>query len=389
MTSSTRKRQRISLIRFWNATLPLLLLTCFGATSAASATHPLHSSNHAVIVSSSRYWFNYRHVVNALSIYQLCKSNGIPDENIILMLADELPTNARNPLKNSMTANGGRTNLYSDDIEIDYRGDEVTVDNLVRALLGKQDGNTTSTRTLHSNADSHVLVYWTGHGGDSFFKFQDIEEITAKQIARVFQQMHDMKRYKEILFIADTCQAFTLGDALGGVPNVYMVGSSLRGENSYAHHSDAILGLSVIERYTHALVQFLEKKDLKKLSLKQGLVDHLRFQEQRAHVGFRDDTCERSFQSVPMSDFFANVQSTLMKPMYKNHLASRIPWEVTPASGRPSLHQVRDDVENATCVLIEQEEVSSVYQGMEPSDPMFIAALLSFVGVVVLGSRCL
>ena len=75
--------------------------------------------------------------------------------------------------RNRMTANGGLTNLYSEDIEIDYRGDEVTVDNLVKVLLGKQHG----TKALYSDENSHVLVYWTGHGGDSFFKFQNVEEI--------------------------------------------------------------------------------------------------------------------------------------------------------------------------------------------------------------------
>jgi phosphatidylinositol glycan class K len=225
------------------------------------------------------------------------------------------------------------------------------------------------------------LVYWTGHGGDSFFKFQDVEEITSQQIARVFQQMFDMKRYKEILFIADTCQAFTLGDALTDVPNVYMVGSSLRDENSYAHHSDATLGLSVIERYTHALVKFLEKRDLKQLSLKQGLVDHLRFEEQRAHVGYRDDACERKFHTVPMSDFFANVQAIAMRPMYKDSLEGRISWEATHESARRSLSENDADADNATCK--NQEAVPS-FQGVEPSDPLFIMALLLFLGTAVM-----
>jgi glycosylphosphatidylinositol transamidase (GPIT) subunit GPI8 len=85
--------------RFWKGLFLLFLLAnnCIGASISPHQQH----SNHAVIVSSSRYWFNYRHVINALSIYQLCKSNGIPDSNIILMLADELPANARNPQSQS------------------------------------------------------------------------------------------------------------------------------------------------------------------------------------------------------------------------------------------------------------------------------------------------
>lgn len=45
---------------------------------------------------TSRFWFNYRHIANTLSIYHTIKSHGIPDSNIILMLADDMPCNARN-----------------------------------------------------------------------------------------------------------------------------------------------------------------------------------------------------------------------------------------------------------------------------------------------------
>ena len=45
---------------------------------------------------TSRLWFNYRHVANALSFYRLVKRLGVPDSQIVLMLADDMPGNARN-----------------------------------------------------------------------------------------------------------------------------------------------------------------------------------------------------------------------------------------------------------------------------------------------------
>ena len=39
---------------------------------------------------TSRSWFNYRHVANTLSMYRSVKRLGIPDSNIILMLADDM-----------------------------------------------------------------------------------------------------------------------------------------------------------------------------------------------------------------------------------------------------------------------------------------------------------
>jgi GPI-anchor transamidase subunit K len=136
------------------------------------------TNNHAVIVSSSRYWFNYRHVNNALVFYQLCKSNGIPDENIILMLADDLPSNARNPFKNGMYASGpdDTKTLYDASIEIDYRGEDVNVENLARVLLGRQGDSVTVAAPgngghlqrrphLKTDSNSNILIFLTGHGG--------------------------------------------------------------------------------------------------------------------------------------------------------------------------------------------------------------------------------
>ena len=55
-----------------------------------------YTNNLAILISSSRYWFNYRHFSNTLSVYRSVKRLGIPDSNIILMLADEMACNSRN-----------------------------------------------------------------------------------------------------------------------------------------------------------------------------------------------------------------------------------------------------------------------------------------------------
>jgi Peptidase C13 family len=46
-----------------------------------------HTNNWAVLVDTSRFWFNYRHVANVLSVYRSVKRLGIPDNQIILMVA--------------------------------------------------------------------------------------------------------------------------------------------------------------------------------------------------------------------------------------------------------------------------------------------------------------
>lgn len=93
--------------RAWRACLAvLLLLACAHVTSAASprtggdgAGTGRHSDNWAVLVCTSRFWFNYRHVANTLSVYHTVRRMGIPDSQIVLMLADDMPCNDRNSYK--------------------------------------------------------------------------------------------------------------------------------------------------------------------------------------------------------------------------------------------------------------------------------------------------
>ena len=65
------------------------------------------------------------------------KRLGIPDSNIILMLADDVACNSRNHFPGCVFANRGHAlDLYGENIEVDYRGYEVTVQNFLRLLTG-------------------------------------------------------------------------------------------------------------------------------------------------------------------------------------------------------------------------------------------------------------
>src|SRR6266436_1912221 len=59
------------------------------------------------------------------------------------MLADDTACNSRNKFPGSVYANAGRRlDLYGDNIEVDYRGYEVTVENFIRVLTGMFSGAT-------------------------------------------------------------------------------------------------------------------------------------------------------------------------------------------------------------------------------------------------------
>ena len=62
----------------WLVALAIGLLLCARGTAARVK----HNNNWAVIVDTSRFWFNARHVSNALTIYRSVRRMGIPDEQV-------------------------------------------------------------------------------------------------------------------------------------------------------------------------------------------------------------------------------------------------------------------------------------------------------------------
>ena len=249
--------------------MALVLVTSAPGTSAASVAataatadffrNSTHTNNWAILVDTSRYWFNYRHVANTLSFYRTVKRLGIPDSRIILMLADDFACDARNAFPGEIYGSRSRAvNLYGDDIEVDYRGYEVTPENLLRVLTNRHPKGTPRSKRALTDARSNVLLYLTGHGGDEFLKFQDQREILSKDIADALHQMKRKNRYDELLFIAETCQASTMAAQFYS-PDVLAVGSSGKGENSLSHHNDDAIGLSVIDRFTFYTLEFMEK----------------------------------------------------------------------------------------------------------------------------------
>jgi len=389
-----------------------------------------HTSNVAVIVSSSRYWFNYRHVTNALSIYHLLKRGGMTDDNIILMLADDIPCNMRNKYRGKIFPRGIDNIDLMEGVEIDYTGTDVTVDAFMRVLLGRhlpgEQASSTNTRTTGGgkrswpkiDQNTNVLVYLTGHGGDNFFKFQDGEELMSNDIANAFSQMHEMKRYNEILFISDTCQAFTMADEIK-VPNVFSVGSSLKNQNSYASHSDIDVGQSVIDRYSKVIKDFVDdavtltsdsKSSENKLKpideTTVAVMERLNLHDMlvripmnhgdlgpNSKVGHTDYTCSRRMNKVPLSDFFAAPQTARKSLMGKQASIKSSLW----MSELPSV-AVADDAEhsdqeckvdgetNRRRPMSEQQKDKSKRQGMSPSDPWFLFLVACFLVCIHLSS---
>ncbi|SCV73278.1 BQ2448_7204 [Microbotryum intermedium] len=288
------------------------------------------TNNWAVLVCSSRFWFNYRHMANTLAMYRTVKRLGIPDSQVILMLADDVACNPRNPFAGTVYSNADRQcDLYGSSIEVDYKGEEVSIETFLRLLSGRFPESTPVNKRLLTDERSNIFIYMTGHGGDEFLKFQDSEEVSAFDLADALGGMWETKRYHEILFMVDTCQANTLYTKFYS-PNIIATGSSAKGENSYSHHADNDIGVAVTDRYTHHVLNYLEGINKTSNATLQDLVrtfhtphtsshsrtdsvlrlpqfDTFSFDKFESNAGIRTDLYPRPVDQVLLTDFFGGV----------------------------------------------------------------------------------
>jgi hypothetical protein len=220
---------------------------------------------YGIIVSSSRFWFNYRHSSNVYAVYDAMRRLGTPDDRILLYLAHDHACDARN----SYTAqqfnsdnDDPRVAVTSPTAEVDFAGADVTPEALLRAITGRHTAGTHPRQRIEPSRTSTLVVYLTGHGGDGFLKFHDKEELTYRDFALALADAFEQGRYGRALVLVDTCQAASLALALSEThlsPSVVAIASSVVGQNSYATGFDSEIGLSLADGFTRHMHDLLQK----------------------------------------------------------------------------------------------------------------------------------
>jgi len=390
--------------------MALCLIACtlllYGALASPAPSHQpsAHNNNWAVLVGTSKYWFNYRHNANALSLYRTVKALGIPDDHILLLLPEDTACTPRNPFSGRMfNSPGHETNLYDAEsvsgLEVDYRGAEVTVEAFLRLLTNKHHAHTPDSKKLLTDERSNVLVYLSGHGGDGFLKFQDAEVLSAQDVADAVDEMKTQKRFNELFLIVDTCQASSLPASLRA-QGVLTLASSAVGENSYSHATDARVGNALVDKLTHHTLEFFARPHAKGRA-KGGAApaeptvgDYLRSltrSKLQATPVVRRDLFSRPLDAVPVSDFFGaatrlvHVTAEPLPPAAAPPAAAATPALVPTSAPQPAFASASASAAMSASTSTSRSAVSSEPPELQPSPPASgLVSLLVAVGAVAL-----
>jgi len=173
----------------------------------------------AVIAAGSKGYSNYRHQADACHAYQLMKKSGIPESNIILMMADDVASSSRNPFRgklfNKPDPHGPGWDVY-DGCKIDYRGSIVTGKLFSSVITGDESGVPANGKVLKSGPEDKVFLNFADHGGVGIIAFPYGGSLHASTLAKNIKTMQSKKMFKEMVFYIEACES---GSMFPGLTN--------------------------------------------------------------------------------------------------------------------------------------------------------------------------
>jgi hypothetical protein len=214
--------------------------------------YPELKDNYAVLVAASEGWKNYRHQADVLGMYHFLKAKGYDDDHILLIMADDIAYNERNPLQGVVRREVSGKNLY-EGVQIDYRLGDLTLNDLKQILTGEPSEE--FPVTLRSSANDNVLFFWSGHGTQQGWEWKDTEDVSADFARSMFADMH----YRKMFAIIETCYSGSVAQGCAGVPGLLLMTAANPYETSKADAFDNELQVYLSNTFTSSILSQLER----------------------------------------------------------------------------------------------------------------------------------
>jgi legumain len=222
----------------------------------------------ALLVAGSNYYYNYRHQADVCHAYQILHAHGIPDENIIVMMYDDIANDDENPTKGVIINHPNGKDVYKGVLK-DYTGKDVTPENFVNILTGNKAAlkGIGSGRVIESGPNDHVFVNFVDHGATGILGFPD-GELTVKQLTDALQTLHKNNRYNKLVLYVEACEAGSMfKDVLPSNINIFATTASDYDESSYACYYDSTRNTYLGDVYSVKWMEDSDAQDIEKETL--------------------------------------------------------------------------------------------------------------------------
>jgi len=168
----------------------------------------------AVLVAGSNGFYNYRHQADVCHAYQVLRKNGVPAENIITMMYDDIANHTENPTKGIIINEPNGENVYAGLIK-DYVGEDVTPENFLKIISGdaKSMKGIGSGRVLQTGPDDHIFINFVDHGAPGLLAFPS-SELHARALQDTLLDMYHQNRYGKLVMYIEACESGSMFEDL-------------------------------------------------------------------------------------------------------------------------------------------------------------------------------
>lgn len=217
--------------------------------------YPVLQDKWALLVASSKDWKNYRHQADILSVYQMIRERGYPDDHIILIMEDDLAQKPKNPFKGEVKTDLAESNLYQN-FDIDYKMSDLTPTDIMNILSGKKTSRTPIV--IESTDKDNILIFWSGHGTQAELCWGDeFMGVRKEMVSNTLKQMAKEKKYRKMLFLIEACYSGSIVKDIQ-IPGALFITAANDKETSKADNFSNQLGVWMTNRFTYGLREQLE-----------------------------------------------------------------------------------------------------------------------------------
>ena len=175
-----------------------------------------------------------------MSEYHACESrNAYPGEIVLSEYGDKIRTCQEN-------------------IDLSFQESDFHNYQLLDILRGRKLNLYNSFRQLKSDRNSKIIILITSHGGENFIKVRNFLVVLTDELNRTLNEMYIKGKYKELLFVLDTCEGYSLYDHVK-VPNIYFISSSAVGQKASSYSFDENSMGPTVDKFHFLLYNSLKK----------------------------------------------------------------------------------------------------------------------------------
>nr|CAD7569567.1 unnamed protein product [Timema californicum] len=290
-----------------------LVLTLLVVGSVLTYQLPNGGKIWALLVAGSNDYSNYRHqdpisnsaqqlfvlpssqsvlksLLDVCHAYQILHSNGIPDDNIIVMMYDDIAYSKENPTPGVIVNYPNGTNIYQG-VPKDYTGMAVTPEVFLNVLKGNADAvkNIGTGRVLESGPNDHLFINFVDHGAPGLLAFPD-SELYADTLEETLREVAKNNRFAKLanalvmlsstaedgeievrismVIYVEACESGSLfDDILTDTLNIFVTTAADPLESSYACYFDEYRQTYLGDLFSVSWMEDTEKANLLRESL--------------------------------------------------------------------------------------------------------------------------